>query len=188
MDWLIAQVKPNGRYGFSHLTLTIPNETSLSEMVKSIRASFRKLRQTKFWKKRVIGGVFVIEITGEEGNWHAHIHAIIEARYMLYDKLVELWKRCSGGIGVWIARIKKKGITSYITKYLTKAGTPEAQLYHMSSALKGARLISPFGSWYAISALYVKPVGRCKDCKATDFSIASILLYGQFKGTYSRYD
>ncbi len=188
LNWLINQVAPQSPYGFSHLTLTVPNMPNLRNMVKHLQDSFRRLRQRSFWKKRVRGGGFVIEITGSAGNWHAHLHIVIEARYMIYGYLVGAWESCSGGTGVYIQRIKKAGIVTYLTKYLTKTGESRVNVVNMSIALKNVRLFNAFGSWYGIFNRYVRPISLCSDCKASDFQLKAVLYTGKFGGSYDRYD
>lgn len=188
LNWLVDQITPTPPYGFSHLTLTVRNQPDLKIMVQHLLDSFRRLRQRPFWKKRVLGGGYVIEITGSPGDWHAHLHIIIEARYMLQTHLKDVWESCSGGTGVWIERIKKTGITSYLTKYLTKAGVSDDVIDAMSDALKGARLFSPFGVWYSKYGKFVKEIALCSECNASDFMLKAILYTGKFGGGYARYN
>lgn len=188
LNWLVEQIHPVSPYGFSHLTLTVSNQSDLKSMVRHLLDSFRRLRQRSFWQHRVIGGGYVIEVTGCPGDWHAHLHIVLEARYMLQAALVAAWQSCSGGTGVWIVRIKKTGIISYLTKYLTKTGTSTSIIDAMSDALKGARLFSPFGHWYALFNSYIRPVVVCPECNVADYQLYSVLMTGTFGGSYARYD
>jgi len=164
MDFMIKNVQEVRGYGIKFLTLTIPNQANLADMCKFILKSFRRLRQRAYWKRCVLGGCFVIEITGTPGNWHVHLHMAIHSAFMTYSKLMSLWTKVSGGRGVWITRIPSTAVVGYLTKYLTKAGTSDSLTQETSDALKGFRLFQPFGSFYAISLKYVQPPGRCREC------------------------
>lgn len=188
LKWLVNQVEIKRPYGIKHLTLTIASEQDLPAMVKKLISSFRKMRQRAYWKNNVLGGSFVIEITGNPGNWHAHIHTIIEAKFMNWDVLHRLWFSCSGGKGVWISRLSQSKAVGYLTKYLTKSDVTTELMEEMSAALKGTRLFSPFGRWYAINCKYVPPKPDCPNCDNGDLNIYYSFDTDQWSGTYTRYD
>lgn len=167
MTFLIKNVTPKKGYGIKFLTLTIPNQKDLPTMARFILKAFRRLRQRSYWKNCVLGGLFVLEITGTPGNWHVHIHAAIHSTYMDYGKLLRIWKSVSKGSGVWITRIPESAVVGYLTKYLTKPGTADSLTQETSDALKGFRLFQPFGSFYAINLTYKKPESVCQNCKRT---------------------
>lgn len=150
---------------FKHLTLTIRNSESLAEQVKHLVASFRRLRQRAFFKKAVIGGAFVIEITGEHGCWHAHIHAVLYSYYMHWEKLYRLWHKVSGGQHIHIGMVPPLACAKYLTKYVSKGcDIPEHSRVEANEALKSFRLYNPFGSWYHLSAEYVPDKPGCPMC------------------------
>lgn len=188
LKWLVNMVQIKRPYYIKHLTLTIPNGQDLPVMVKKLISSFRRLRQRAFWKNHVLGGCFVIEITGRPGDWHAHIHAIIQARYMDWSFLHRLWISCSGGRGVYITKLSKSKACNYLTKYLTKSGLPDQVMEIMSAALKGTRLFSPFGQWYALNCLYPPPDPSCPGCDNGDLVLYDRFITGGWQGTYTRYD
>ncbi len=185
LKFLLANIRDEDHYGTKHLTLTIPNMSSLDGMVRRITKAFRKLRSRAYWKNHVLGGAFVLEITGRPGNWHVHIHAIIQAKYMTWNTLHKLWLKVSGGRGVYIQKIPRKQCILYLTKYLSKSGMPGQVMIAMSDALKGARLFSPFGTWYAVSKLYVRPVCLCSECKTGTFELYDQIVYGKFRGSFA---
>lgn len=135
-------------YGYKHLTLTIKNQTDLKCMVVTLTKSMRRLRQRKLWKDNVKGGVFVVEITRKNSLWHAHLHVIIEAKYIVWKDLRDAWEAVSGSTGVFIQRIPASQIIRYVTKYVTKTELNAADQRVASDALKGSRLFQPFGSWH----------------------------------------
>jgi len=148
------------------LTLTIANQTNLDHMVRSLQRSFRRLRQRSFWKRKVTGGAFVIEITRPNNSWHAHVHAIIAGDFIPFKKLLEQWIQVSTGRGVYIKKIPKAAIIGYLTKYITK---PDSSLsdydkYSVSDSLKGTRLFQPFGTWHGWNRDFKTEKPACKVC------------------------
>lgn len=164
LNWMVARIHQRNDYSIKHLTLTITNEPDLPKMLKHIVSAFRRLRQRAFWKRHVLGGAYVIEITGRPGNWHAHLHIIIHSYYLPYAKLLALWKKCSGSQGVYIKQIPQKDVIRYLTKYLSKPDVPEQVLTETAEALKGYRLFHPFGEWYKILKGYVDQKPGCPKC------------------------
>lgn len=180
LNWIVEHVTPPKAYGIKFLTLTIQNEPDLPEMLKHLVKSFRRLRQRAFWKQHVLGGAFVLEVTGRPGNWHAHIHSVIEARYVPYDKLLALWIKVSGSRGVWIEKIPKRNVIGYLTKYLSKSSVPAEITDDVSEAISGFRLFQPFGSWYAVNLSFQTKKPGCPVCGSHDF-LPSDILYRQLE-------
>lgn len=140
--------------------------TNLDDMVQSIQRSFRKLRQRKSWKKRVVGGAFVIEITKPGSKWHAHIHAVIAGCYFPFKELLNEWENVSTGRGVYIQMIPPGAIVPYLTKYITKpAGSiNDFDQYVVSDTLRGSRLFQPFGTWHGYAKDFKKVHPACREC------------------------
>lgn len=180
ITFLVDNIQPPSGYRTKHLTLTIKNQSDLSTMTLQILHSFKELRKTNSWKKHVNGGAFVVEVTGEHGNWHVHLHIIIEAKYYKWAELLKLWMKLSPGRGVYIQDIPKGEIILYLTKYISKTATPEDDRDELNEALKGSRLFQPFGSWYAINRLYELPPKHCPDCDHATFIVLSIMTEGVF--------
>lgn len=164
LQFLIENVNFQGDESIKHVTLTIPNQDDLPKMIIHLVQAFRKIRQTPFWKRHVSGGAFVIEITGKANDWHGHIHCVCQSGFIPWTQLRDLWKRHSGGIGVYITRIPKKAAVNYLTKYLSKSEVSEADQVIVSYSLKGMRFFQPFGLWYKIDRLYPKPKKACRSC------------------------
>lgn len=159
----------SGKGQLRFLTLTITSDEDLQRMIKILSRSFRKLRQQKGWKKRVTGGAHVIEITRSEHGWHAHIHAVIAGSYFPFKSLLEMWKKCSPGHGVYIKMIPEKLVVNYLTKYITKRSDTfiDDDEYDVSYALKGLKLFNPFGQWFGWSKDLKEEHPPCPDCGST---------------------
>jgi len=169
LGWLLEKAEYPLGFNLSFLTLTIQNQSELKPMIKHLLKSFRRLRSRAFWREKVDGGAFVIEITGHPGNWHAHIHALLVARYFPHPQLLKLWRICAKvPAGAYIKRLPRETNGNYMTKYLTKPSEFDSNNLARNDGLKGTRLFAAFGSWYALNRQYVKPVYTCKNCGCVD--------------------
>jgi hypothetical protein len=144
--------------------LTIKNTEEIAPGFAHLLKSFRKLRSKKLWKSNVAGGAFVLEVTGVPGNWHCHLHAVIQSRYIPQAQLSRAWLNVSGAVYVWIKRTATNRIVAYLTKYLAKPSVLEEHELDVSHCLTGFRLFQPFGSWLKISCFIQKKPFFCERC------------------------
>lgn len=169
LNAVISKIDLHFQYSFKHLTLTIPNCKEPRKAAISLIKSFRRLRQRSFWRNKVAGGCYVVEVTHTGHDYHVHIHAIIEAQYMPWKVLHRHWQAVSNGRGVWISKIPKIQIVKYLTKYVTKT---TLNLHHqqiVSGALKGFRIFSFFGTWHNRILDIPKYQPICPHCQSTSF-------------------
>lgn len=146
-------------------------------MLKRLTKSFRKLRQRAEWKRRVLGGAFVIEIKGGKAGWHAHIHSLLFAKYIAFERLLKMWIGCSGGRGVFIKEIPPTAAVGYLTKYLSKPPISDADLELASLEIKSYRLFQPFGIWMKLLKDYSETKPGCPKCGCHCFTPLD-LIYG----------
>lgn len=179
LDFLVKSVQARTSYNFKHLTLTIKNQKNLSVMTDVIMKSFRNLRKTASWKSHVCGGAFVTEVTGNSGDWHVHLHVIIQSTYYDFKEILKLWMRLSPGRGVYIQNIPKDQIVRYLTKYLSKCNVPDCDKDELNQALKGVRLFQPFGTWFALNRKYTPPTPRCQKCEDPCFCVYAEVFEGE---------
>lgn len=198
--------KPPRKLKLLTLTLKNVPLGHLEEAVKRIRRNFKALlkrelpksrsRREKLRKQGVkegdlparilyqdkwVGGMYAIEAPNKTGrSWHVHLHAIVEGEYIAQSTISEDWKSVTGGsFMVWINRAwSPAGALDYVLKYLTKAPTLRTRNNQVEYdlALKGLRMIHPFGTWYgkvreAIKSGEVKnpPAVSCPICGCTDW-------------------
>jgi len=166
LSTLIDLARPLPGESIKHLTLTIPNLPDPDAALDVLIKSFRKLRARAWWKRNVSGGAYVVEITGQDGSWHVHIHAVICARYLPFDLLKRIWMECSPGNHVYIQKIPKAAAVGYLTKYLTKESVSNEDRPTVSRALRSRRLFQCFGSWAGVSVsvpVYRYPCPACNN-------------------------
>ena len=179
LNFLTENVELGPSEMINFMTLTIRSDKNPERMLNVLLKSFRKLRQTPYWKKRVTGGAFVIEVTRNVHGWHFHIHACVQSIYLHFEDLLKHWIASSPGRGVFVKPIPPAAITRYLTKYLAKCEAPEGDLAEINAALKGRRLYQPFGSWHAINLKYPKPVSMCRSCHSHSL-IPLSLCFGDY--------
>jgi hypothetical protein len=161
---LVNRIKPDSNRRVRFITLTIPNYSDVTEALRQLVVSFKRLRQRQAWRNRVVGGCFVLEVTGRPNAWHAHIHALVEGDYFPIRLLVAMWSRVSPGKVCWIQRCPPSAAVKYMTKYLTKLNAPAQVTDEIGRALSGYRMFQPFGSWHGVKLTVVKVVSPCKHC------------------------
>ncbi len=165
----LRQVQLRKFDSFKFLTLTIRNNPDLQEMTTELITAFRRLRQRSFWRKYVRGGCTVIEVKKGKDGWHVHLHIIIASGYLPFKMLLAEWEAVSPGQGVYIKKIHGSQVIGYITKYLTKQESSEAEQKYMTVVLKGRRLFQSFGDWFKPMAAIRKLSFDCPDCNSTQW-------------------
>jgi len=128
----------------------------LAKQLDRLYESFRELRKHPFWKTQVAGGAAVCEVQYNtiERQWHPHLHVVIQARYLYWKTLRELWFKITGDS--YIVDIQKgnnhKNAAYYLASYVAKPVPKELQqrpdlLSQLIVAFKGRRLVNTFGTW-----------------------------------------
>jgi hypothetical protein len=138
------------------VTLTIKHRTEdLKSALTRLRGGFRKLRNSKWWKRLVVGGVVCTEIKrGADGCWHPHLHILCEGDFIPAQQLSEAWLAATGDSHIVDVRriTNDRQAAAYVTKYVTKpidaalVEIPE-DLDECIKALHHARMFEPFGTW-----------------------------------------
>ena len=188
LNFLVAHQNPHPGTFMAFLTLTIVNQSDLPKMIADLQKAFRRLRNRQYWRTHILGGASVIEITGHPGNWHAHIHAIIQTRWIDWTTLRNQWHKVSKSIGVYIKRIPTAAAVGYISKYVTKSDAPETVLNQISQALRGVRLFAPIGDWYHLNKKYQRPVTPCPNCHQSKWVDYSSMFSGNFEPIYREFE
>jgi hypothetical protein len=144
---------------FITLTLKHTPHLKLQEQLERLYRSFSSLRRRNWWKDKVKGGVAVLEVKiGKDGLWHPHLHLLLESSYLPQQGLSHEWLAVTGDS--YIVDVRKvsqeknelKYVCSYVGKPLDSSiyNVPE-MLDAFVIAIKGRRLILPFGTWHKLS-------------------------------------
>lgn len=160
---------------FKLLTLTIPNSQTCEEGYKNLTKAFRRLRQRLWWKSKVTGGCYVVEVTKGQNGYHVHMHVICQALMLPIDEFRREWIHVSGAHIVDVRAMWNIDAANYLTKYLTKVKGDSRFVLEIGIGLKGKRLYQPFGSWHALDLSIPKIKYACPKCQSdawiTDWDI-----------------
>lgn len=139
------------------ITLTLKSTSEpLTVLLARLTDSFTRLRRTKLWRNKVVGGVAFIEVTWacRSASWHPHFHCLVQGRYLPRKELSQAWHKITGDSYITDIRFARDNshVTHYITKYATKTldhsvTIDPANLREAVVALKGKRLCLTFGTW-----------------------------------------
>jgi hypothetical protein len=141
------------------LTLTLKHsDTPLTAQVDRLLQCIRELRADKVWKKHVAGGVQAIELTYRRNTerWHVHAHLIITGTYFPRPLILKAWLRVTGDshiVDIRPIHDRAKAV-HYVARYVGKPLDPEtwpaAKLREYAHAMKGRRLLQPFGAAFKL--------------------------------------
>jgi hypothetical protein len=135
------------------LTLTMPIEPiDPHGRIKFLRQCFSKLRRTAFFST-VKGGAYQIEVKVNPLGYHVHLHALLDAPFLPYQKIFSEWSRITNvkAPQVDIRAASSDRAREYVCKYTVKSAGfdshPET-IVQWYEATKGERLFATFGDWY----------------------------------------
>lgn len=137
------------------LTLTLRNEPGdLLPQVQFLQDSFRRLRQKTFWKKKVTGGIWFMQVKRgkDSGCWHPHLHILLDGLYLEQGELSDLWDQVTYGSPIIDIRQIRNPEES--AKYVARYSARPARLGEQSipdrveiiQAMHGKRLSGTFGT------------------------------------------
>jgi hypothetical protein len=145
----------NRHLRFATLTLKHTPHLTLPEQLKRLYTSFSTLRRRTWWKDKVKGGVAILEVKiGRDGLWHPHLHLLLESFFLPQKQLSHEWLAVTGDS--YIVDVRQVGQEQQEVRYVCSyVGKPlDASIYQRPTmldefvrAIKGKRLILPFGTW-----------------------------------------
>ena len=149
------------------ITLTLKHsKRPLLEQIKSLKASFKRLRTKACWRRASPVGVAIVEVTRSEetGDWHPHLHILASCAFIPHAQLKAAWWSVTHSSNIVdIRQIKGRSqVARYVSTYLTKP--PSAKVMHSpelseqwSSALQNTHWVVPFGQRGALPQLPPDP-------------------------------
>lgn len=155
------------------LMLSIKNVSDLRAGVDKIRECFAKLRHRKYYKSRILGGLYGIEAKpGKDGKWNVHLHCVYYGEYIPRAKLSLHWKDITGDS--WYVYVKQhrnaRNALRYVLKYIGKgidseaAGWTGEDLVEFVMALADVRLTQAFGGFLTHGTRSVLECPVCGQC------------------------
>lgn len=148
-DWTESLEEPR------FLTLTLKHcRDNLKTQIDFLQDAFRRLRYRSYWKKRVDGGIWFMQIhrSISDGCWHPHFHILLDGKYLEQGILSALWDLVT--FGSPIIDIRRVHNAEESASYVARYSARPAKLADMSIndrcemilALKGKRLSGTFGT------------------------------------------
>lgn len=164
---LRERLKDAATHQYRFLTLTLRHsQAPLCDQIKHLYTSFKKLRNSKLWKRSQRGGAAMLEVkwNPKTRKWHPHLHVVAEGNYIGKADLSEAWNKATGGsFIVDIRRLDKtKDVAFYVAKYVTKGTNSEVwedseAAAEWVTATKGVRTCATYGSWRGYKLLAKPP-------------------------------
>jgi predicted Zn-ribbon and HTH transcriptional regulator len=178
------------------IMLSHENEDSAAKVFSTLMPAFKRFRRTKLWKQNVRGGVVSYEVTNRFGSWHDHLHCLVDCRWLALTapepkrgedlktvrkklraakhELTEAWAGCLGQetAVTWVDRANAGRLMEHI-KYTVKGSDLlkcTGRIAPLLRALKGRRLVQPFGNCYDLGSAWkqdddsMKQECRCEAC------------------------
>lgn len=149
----------------------------LVDQLERLLASLRRLRQRRWWMSRVEGGCVFIEVKLGANSlaWHVHAHVLVEGKFLEQKELSAEWHAVTGDSFIVDCRriAEDAKIAAYVAKYATKPAhsavlsSPD-KLDEAIVALRGRRLVVPFGSWMGLDAEDPEPTATFRSIGRVD--------------------
>ena len=158
--WVTKVKKPK------FLTFTLKhNEDSLHERIKDLYRFFRNVRRTEWFKHNVRGGVWFFQVTRSKntGQWHPHIHCLVDSNFLPKEKLSDLWELITGDSRIVDIRAIKdiKKTVDYVARYATApcrlSNFTVDDAIEIVDTLHGRRLCGTWGTGSTMSFKIKKP-------------------------------
>jgi len=138
------------------MTLTMPLwREHPRDGINTLRDAFNKLRRTTLFKN-VRGGAYQIELKDKAEGWHIHMHVLLDAPFLPYQRVFSEWRKIIGHHApqVDVRAASSDKAKEYVCKYAAKSAdfdtTPES-IVRWYEATKGQRLFATFGEWYNVT-------------------------------------
>ena len=155
--FLVEQIKPwaESVSMLKFFTLTLKHSNApLHDQVDNLYKFFQQFRKLRYLKDNMHGGVWFFQIKKSKasGQWHPHLHCLIDANYMAREKLSQLWQRTTGTS--MVVDIRKAGDTAKVAEYVgrysarpsTLAELELADRVEVVAALHRRRLLGTWGT------------------------------------------
>lgn len=156
---IAGRIKAMKRLRF--LTLTLKHTSApLADQLDYLMQSFRKLRQSKYFKARTHGGIWFLQLTHPDSGWHPHIHCLLDGNYLEHPVIKRLWARITKGSTIVDIRAVREpeAAAEYVARYAQQPADPRAltdpELDEAMDAMNGRHTK---GSWGTLKGTPLTP-------------------------------
>lgn len=142
------------------LTLTIAHSyTTLKNQIDSLYRAFRLMRKHETIKKALRGGVWFFQLKRAEktGEWHPHLHIVLDADFIDKKAWSAEWLRATGTSYIIDIRAIKdpRKVSDYVARYVSRCADvtdkSDSDLLEIYNVLHGRRTAGTFGTARSIS-------------------------------------
>jgi len=109
------------------LTLTLKHTSApLADQLDFLQRSFRKLRNSKYFRSRTRGGIWFLQLTRPDGQWHPHLHCLLDGNFLEHDVIKRQWARITKGSTIVDIRAVKQAnkAAEYVARYAQQPTDP----------------------------------------------------------------
>lgn len=145
------------------LTLTIKHsDAPLMFQIDTLYRCFQKLKKSSLFQRRVNGGIwfFQTKISERSGEWHPHLHVLLDAEYIYRAHISDLWLSITGHSPVIDIRTVHGGdqIAGYVSRYASNPvslkDTPVDRYMELYDTFKGRKIC---GKWGTAKDVHLRP-------------------------------
>lgn len=148
-EWTLSLRKPK----FLTLTMCHTRQT-LEDQVKTLYRHFRNFRRQKLIKRKIRGGCWFFQLkrSKKTGEWHPHLHCLLDADYIDKVQLSTEWKETTGDSFIVDIRAiyKPKEVSDYVARYCARpcnlSGFTESDRIEIFTVFHGLRLCGVWGT------------------------------------------
>lgn len=160
---------------WNHMVFATKCGDDLKERIKYHVRCFAKVRRSRIWRSKVIGGFYTIEAKRKPWGWYVHLHVVVLSFWVNHGLIRKEWSAACGNNSYFHNTAIKSDfhlskIISYVVKYITKSNLiSENNEYEFDNAFKGRHIIAIFGRFTKIwrERTDVKPIFKCIYCGGT---------------------
>jgi len=164
-QWITKVTKPK------FMTFTVKHTSApLIDQINRLYKAYRLFRMHKLLKKKQRGGVWFFQLkrSKKSGQWHPHLHVIMDMDYINKVAIQDDWLVTTGdSFVVDIRAIKDPGkVADYVSRYASKpcelSNFSEPDQDEIYNSLHGKRLCGRFGSGSACQFKAERPIDFAK--------------------------
>lgn len=132
------------------VTLSIKNPKFLfKDSFQELRRFWNLLRRQKYYRARILGGIYSMEVTFTKNDWNLHMHVLYDGSYIPQKQLSEDWGELTGSPVVDIRQAKKNTVCEIIGYSTKNVKLPNVHAYaEYLHAVDTLKLFQSFGKFY----------------------------------------
>jgi hypothetical protein len=167
---IVNYLQPNAYCYYMTLTKKL-NDKPLRKQIKILFKDFHKLRNRKIWRKHVLGGVWSLQLVGDDhpDRWLPHVHAMVSAMSPEGGSFERMpWKAQWKQITSDSDQVKVDPVTNletepwHMSNYIVKRPQilfeqDQQMMAEFFSETKHVRFVGTMGSWRGMPLRAKKP-------------------------------